>query len=166
MNNIINKSKESTDQVIENLLSIHPLLTKNYTKAIRSKTNLTPGLLFVLGALHHHGKLSMSEIGCHLSVPKPHVTALVDKLIADNLVERLNDPSDRRIIYIQITEKGADDFIAIKKEISQELKMKLELLSKEQLEILSEASQQVKEILMLVLTDHGSTHCLSAEKIK
>ena len=97
--------------VVDNLLSIHPLLAKNITKAIRHKTNHTPGSLFVLGTLSRHGKLSMTEIGCHLSLPKPHVTSLVEKLIADELVERLHDTNDRRIIYIQITEKGIKEFM-------------------------------------------------------
>jgi DNA-binding MarR family transcriptional regulator len=138
------------DSVIENLMSIYPLLARNLSKAIRTKTTLTPGTLFTLGALTHHEKLTMSEIGCHLSVPKPHVTALVDKLIKEDLVERLPDLNDRRIIYIQLTDKGKDTFKTIKSHISQELREKLLLLTDDQLKTLSTASQQVKEILTLL----------------
>ncbi|MCX6230472.1 MAG: MarR family transcriptional regulator [Bacteroidetes bacterium] len=141
------------DLIIENLFSIKPLLSKDYTKVIRNKSNHTHGTLLVLGTLHNYGKLSMSEIGCYLAVPKPTVTTLVDRLIADDLVERLNDPADRRIIYIQITKKGMDDYNSIKKEISLEMKERLQLLSKENLSILSTASQQVKEILILIPSD-------------
>jgi DNA-binding MarR family transcriptional regulator len=147
----------SIETVIENLISIHPLLTKSFSKSIRLKSNLNPGSLYVLGALSKHEVLSMSEIGCKLSMPKPHVTGLVDKLIAENLVERLNDPNDRRIVNIKITQKGIDDFKSIKKEITLEFRKKLELLDENRLIILSEATEQVKEILNSVLTEQNQT---------
>jgi len=145
---MIEDNKISIDSAIENLISIHPLLTKAFNRSMRSKTNLNPGSLFVLGVLSRNGMLSMSEIGCRLSMPKPHITGLVDKLIAENLVERLYDPKDRRIVNVNITEKGMVDFNAIKHEISQELRQKMEKLDTETLETLSLASKQVKDILI------------------
>jgi len=151
----------SIDSVVENLMSIHPLLSKSFTRSIRTKTNLNPGSLYVLGALSRHDKLSMSEIGCKLSMPKSHATALVDKLIAEEMVERLFDPKDRRIVYVQITAKGAEDFNTIKQEISQEMRMRLEKLDSGKIEILAVASQQLKDILMEVLLDdkNDSSYC-------
>ena len=145
---MIEDNKISIDSAIENLISIHPLLTKAFDRSMRSKTNLNPGSLFVLGVLSRNGMLSMSEIGCRLSMQKPHITGLVDKLVAENLVERLYDPKDRRIVNVNITEKGMVDFNAIKHEISQELRLKLEKLDTETLETLSLASKQVKDILI------------------
>jgi DNA-binding MarR family transcriptional regulator len=148
--------KTFMDVAIENLISIMPLLSKNITRIIRTQTNLTPGSIFLLGALDHHKKLSMSEIGNHLSVPKPQATTIVDKLIADELVERLADPDDRRIIYIQITEKGKTDFEKIKRDIHHELEKRLQLLNNEQVEALSIASQQVRDILIWILQQQQS----------
>ncbi len=142
--------------IFENLTAIHPLLGKTFTKAIRSKTMLTPGTLFVVGILVKHKKLTMSEIACRLSVPKPHVTGMVDKLIAEDLVERLSDPDDRRIVYIQLTDKGHETYTTVRTLISEELHQKLQLLSDEQISVLSIASQQVKDILMTVLLDNSS----------
>ena len=137
------------ESVVENLMTIYPLLSKNFARAIRTKTTFTPGELFTLGALYHHKKLTMTGIGCHLSVPKPHVTALVNKLIADDLVVRLPDPNDRRVIYIELTEKGRETLKTLKLLITAELANKLSLLTEEQMQVLSTASEQVKEILML-----------------
>ena len=159
----------SIDTAIENLISIHPLLSKSFTRSIRSKTNLNPGSLYVLGVLTRNGMLSMSEIGCKLAMPKPHITGLVDKLIAENLVERTYDPKDRRIVNVHITEKGAADFNAIKLEISQELRHKLEKLDANTLQVLSESSQQVKDILTTIVQndihDSATTCCRSEEII-
>lgn len=163
---MIENNSISVDKAIENLISIHPLLSKSFTRSIRSKTNLNPGSLYVLGVLTRHGTLSMSEIGCKLSMPKPHITGLVDKLIAENLVERLYDPKDRRIVNVRITEKGVADFYAIKLEISQELRQKLQKLDAGTLQILSESSQHVKDILIKIVQEeaHGSdSTCLRTE---
>jgi len=147
----MNENKISLDEsIVENLMSIYPLLSKNFAKAIRTKTTFTPGVLFTLGALYHHKRLTMSGIGCHLSIPKPHATILVDKLIKDDLVVRLPDPHDRRVIYIELTEKGRDTLKSLKSIVSEELTKKLALLTVEQMQILSTASEQVKETLILI----------------
>src|ERR1035437_8774942 len=151
----------SIDKIIENLIYLHPLLSKSLTRSIRTKTSLNPGSLYILGILSKHEILSMSEIGCKLSMPKPHVTAQVDKLIAEEMVERLFDPNDRRIINIRITEKGITDFNAIKFEISQELRLKLELLEADKLKTLSIASQQVKDILINIVVEKSKCNSSS-----
>jgi len=150
---MIEEDKVSIDAVIEDLMSIFPLLSKSFKKAIRHKTNHTPGSLFALGILSNHGVLSMSELGCHLAAPKPHVTNMIDKLIADDLVERLDDPTDRRIVKIRITEKGLEEFNAIKLEISQGFRQKLELLDTDKLQKLSEASSLVKDNLRWIVME-------------
>lgn len=146
-------NKDTMDQAIENLISIHPLLSKNFTKAIRAKTNLNPGALHLLGALSHQGMMSMSEIGSRFSMHKPHVTGLVDKLIAESLVERLDDLNDRRIVNIRITENGEETFKSIKSEISQDLRQKLQLMEPGQIQTLYEASRQVREILTKLVVE-------------
>ncbi|HNX65268.1 MAG TPA: MarR family transcriptional regulator [Bacteroidales bacterium] len=147
----------SLDIAIEKLISIMPLLSKNLKGFIRTKSNLSPGSVFVCAALNHHGKLSMSGIGAHLAVPKPHVTSLVDKLIDDELAERLYDPNDRRVINIQLTEKGKAAFNAIKKEVHNEFKQKLEFLNKEQVENLAASAAVVQETLIQILRNQSAT---------
>lgn len=144
--------KSNIDIISENLLSIHPLLYKSIAKPMRRNTNVTPGGMFVMGILKRVGMLSMSDIGKHLSMPKPHVTVIVDKLIDEGYVERQNDPTDRRIINILLTEKGKEDFEAMKQAISENLKEKLSMLNEEEQLRLSVASQSVKEILLTILS--------------
>ncbi|MDD2307155.1 MAG: MarR family transcriptional regulator [Prolixibacteraceae bacterium] len=85
-------------------------------------------------------------------MPKPHVTAIIDRLIDAGYVERQSDPKDRRIINISLTPKGSKIFETTQKLVSKNLKSKLLLLSDEELEKLSVASQQVREILLTILS--------------
>lgn len=140
------------DLITENLISIHPLLYKSISKPLRTKTSITPGGMFVMGSLKRHGTLSMSDIGKCLSMPKPHITVIVDKLIDEGYVERLSDPKDRRIVNISLTTKGMTDFEEIKQAVSENLKIKLSTLSDEEQDRLAVASQQVKEILISILS--------------
>jgi DNA-binding MarR family transcriptional regulator len=144
--------KSRIDIIADNLISIHPLLYKSISKPLRHQSSITPGGMFVLGSLKRHGTLSMSDIGKCLSMPKPHVTVIVDKLIDEGYVERQSDPKDRRIVNILLTEKGLADFESIKLAVSENLKIKLSELTNEQQEILVTASQQVREILITILS--------------
>jgi len=148
--------ESSVNIIIENLLILQPLLYKNLLKPARFKSPLTPGAIFIMGMLKRHGKMSMSEIGRMLHMPKPHVTLSVDKLIAEDLVERINDPNDRRIVNVQITEKGIVDLHEIKKEISENLRNKLLTLDTNAIETLMVASQQIRDILTLL---HNQDDC-------
>jgi DNA-binding MarR family transcriptional regulator len=140
------------DMIADNLISIHPLLFKSISRPLRNQTSITPGGMYVLGSLKRNGTQSMSDIGKCLSMPKPHVTVIVDKLIEEGYVERQSDPNDRRVVNILLTEKGLEDFENIKQEISENLKIKLSRLSDEEQEILADASQKVREILISILS--------------
>ncbi len=142
--------KQTTiETVVDNLMYLQPLLSKSFSKQMRTKTNLNPGSLFIMGVLSVHKTLSMSDIGRKLSMPKPHVTVLIDKLIEEEMVERIADLTDRRIVNIHITEKGITQFQTIKQEISEEMRQQLQQLTKEQLTTLVTATQQVRELLII-----------------
>jgi DNA-binding MarR family transcriptional regulator len=155
----------SIDKIIENIITLHPLLSKSLTRSIKAKTNLNPGSLFILGMLSKYEILSMSEIGCKLSIPKPHVTAQVDKLIAEKMVERLFDPTDRRIINIKLTEKGKKDFIVIKQEVSIDMRTRIETLDEQKLKALSESTQIAKDILSEIMVDSKELNCNKNQKV-
>ena len=147
-------TKIKVDLIAENLMAIHPLLYKSISKPLRTRSSITPGGMFVMESLKRRGMLSMSDIGKCLSMPKPHITVIVDKLIDEGYVVRQNDSKDRRIINISLTDKGLIDFEEIREAVSMTLKSKLILLSEEQQDQLSTSSQQLKEILISLLTNN------------
>ena len=48
----------------------------------------------------------MTDLVKELMVTKPYITSIADKLISCNLIYREHDVSDRRVILIDLTEKG------------------------------------------------------------
>ncbi|QPM90904.1 MarR family winged helix-turn-helix transcriptional regulator [Pseudooceanicola algae] len=74
---------------------------------LRSGYETTLPRFDVLAALHAAPEgMKMSELSQHLVVSNGNVTGVVDRLVAEGLVERQNLASDRRAFLVRITEKG------------------------------------------------------------
>lgn len=81
---------------------------ENWGNLYLSKVNLTPGRINVLMALNaaENHTLALSELGEYLVVTRPNITGLVDGLVADGLVRRVDHPADRRMVLAQLTPAG------------------------------------------------------------
>jgi DNA-binding MarR family transcriptional regulator len=49
---------------------------------------------------------TMGELSSDLGIPLSSTTRIVDGLVNSNLLERINDPQDRRVVRIQMSEYG------------------------------------------------------------
>lgn len=63
--------------------------------------------------------LTLSELAEKLSCVRSNITQLVDRLEADGLVRRVNDPSDRRSVRAQLTELGSEKQVAGSAELAR-----------------------------------------------
>ncbi|MCY9590955.1 MarR family transcriptional regulator [Paenibacillus chitinolyticus] len=64
--------------------------------------------VLVLGHLKQNGKSRPSDLAKILGLTPPTLSYLSEKLVAKKLAVRMVDESDRRIIYLGITDKGAE----------------------------------------------------------
>ena len=73
-----------------------------------ARAGLTRARYNVLRILYRsEGKrLLMNEIGQGLSVSPTNITKLIDGLVEDDLVQRVNHPHDKRMTWAELTEKG------------------------------------------------------------
>jgi DNA-binding MarR family transcriptional regulator len=60
------------------------------------KLDITLGQLRALFILFHAGPTPIGQLGARLGVGRPAASLLVDALVRQNLVERFEDPTDRR----------------------------------------------------------------------
>ena len=61
----------------------------------------------------HPAGLRMRELSRRLMVTGGNVTGLTDRLVAEGLVERHEDPTDRRTYQVQLTAEGKRQFRAM-----------------------------------------------------
>jgi DNA-binding MarR family transcriptional regulator len=58
--------------------------------------------------IYPRDRVSMKELSHTLSVPFSKATRMASWLVGNELAERLDDPSDRRVVLISLTEKGKE----------------------------------------------------------
>ena len=58
--------------------------------------------------LYHHGSSSVNDLARHLGITKAAVSQLLDPLIKADLVLRSENPEDRRMRLIGLTDKGQE----------------------------------------------------------
>ena len=61
----------------------------------------------------HPGGMKMRELSRRLMVTGGNVTGLTDRLVAEGLVERQDDPADRRACTVKLTAEGRRQFRAM-----------------------------------------------------
>jgi DNA-binding MarR family transcriptional regulator len=76
---------------------------------------LSPSQSAALVSVDRHGPLTPSELADHEQVQRPTATRIVDRLVADGLVERTPDPDDRRSVRIATTARGRATLRAARK---------------------------------------------------
>jgi len=69
---------------------------------------VTPGRINILMTLDTRPdkRMPLSELGEFLVVTRANITGLVDGLVKDGLVRRIDHPEDRRMVLAELTEKG------------------------------------------------------------
>lgn len=72
--------------------------------------HLPPSHVKVIFYLAHMKSSSISKIARELCISKPNMTPIIDKLIGEGLVNRSEDPTDRRVLKIELTDKAHDMF--------------------------------------------------------
>jgi DNA-binding MarR family transcriptional regulator len=77
------------------------------------------------------GSCSMSEIATELRVSLSAITGIIDRMVKHGYVERLRDDSDRRLVIVQLTEKGLQVLDRSQQHIQYQLRTILEVLNEE-----------------------------------
>ena len=96
--------------------------------------------IFLIHALGEEGRLNMTELANRMSVALSTVTGIVDRLIARGCVIRERTEEDRRLVFVELTEKGREMF---RQDREAQRRVAKEVLSN-----LSEAEQE--ELVALV----------------
>lgn len=65
---------------------------------------------------------TVGELAKFMQLSKSSATQLIERLVHTELVERIHDQEDRRIIRLLITAKGEKEFIALRKKTMEKMK--------------------------------------------
>jgi DNA-binding MarR family transcriptional regulator len=104
MNETIGTAEPRSD-IFSLIHAAHAL--EDRVEAALATVGLSAPKFSVVSELVRAGKpLSLSDLAARLSCVKSNMTQLVDRLEADGLVTRVDDPNDRRAVKAAITDAG------------------------------------------------------------
>ncbi|MBL4953314.1 MarR family transcriptional regulator [Neobacillus sp. YIM B02564] len=128
------------EQTIFELIHFMDKVTDNLIIQWNKQFNEDLGISHILVLTHllENGKSRPSDIAKSLGLTPPTLTHLSEKLVKRNLAVRVLDESDRRIIYLDISDKGIamvhkanKEGVALRENLFQKLtKQELEQLLK------------------------------------
>ena len=87
---------------------------KHHAKAETKRSEMT--ILSVLQTFEGKGGIKITEISKKLGLPPSAITPVINSLEERSFIVRKNSPEDRRIVLVELTEKGRD-FFSKKQEI-------------------------------------------------
>lgn len=70
------------------------------------KKGLSRSMLATLFLLNHREKIGVTDLGEHLGVSSAAASQMLERLVEEKIIQRSEDPDDRRMKKITLTEKG------------------------------------------------------------
>jgi DNA-binding MarR family transcriptional regulator len=81
----------------------------NFSAAVAGKLGLTPQqyqALLAIKGFPSREQISVGELAERLQIQHHSAVGLIDRLVAENLIDRSPAPNDRRKVYLSLTKKG------------------------------------------------------------
>jgi DNA-binding MarR family transcriptional regulator len=98
------KADELVSLTLGVMRSVHSHLNRRHQIDF---SKISPLKVQVLGFIKNQEKPSMKNLADFLAITPPSATSLIEGMAEDKLIIRRFNPSDRRVVYLQITAKGS-----------------------------------------------------------
>lgn len=121
-----------------------------YSSKLRDKTGLNASQLSCLLVLEKTGPLSLSKLSQHVYLSPSMITSIVDQLENKELVVRTRKSTDRRVILIELTEKGKQVTQTAPPSFQEQLTSSLSHLKEEEKKTLFDS---LNKLLSIIVSD-------------
>lgn len=143
---------EREDSVQRLLFQVmHSYLTKSFVQA--GKMGIHPGQMPVLGLLEEKDGISQSTVCKRLGIKPSTVTVSLKRLEKMEMVRRVPDQKDQRVVRVYLTEKARQTVRETKEVLKQNEKMMLKGLSETEICLLKRLLEQIASNLRVLPGD-------------
>jgi len=108
-----------------------------------------------LWAIARRENCTLRELSQHLAISPSTASELVERLVRADLVQREDDPQDRRAVRLHLSEQGRQHFDQHKAERREHLRAFLDRLAPRQRKDMMSALGTLNEVLAQVETDNS-----------
>lgn len=123
--------------IFELELQINRFLRNNSPDAWM-ELSLTTAQLKSLFFIDKEGITNFTKLAAGLGVTSSNITGIIDRLIEQELVNRKENPDDRRVYLLSLTEKGNILLNSLRESRTKKISSALALMSTEELSILAD----------------------------
>jgi len=136
------------DNISEDLMGAFPVIHKKLLNFLDEgiESDLSHYHFVILGILSKHNALPVSEIGRRLMISKPQMTAILDILEDLKMVNRSQNPEDRRIVDISISPLGLKTLARALENLKNNMAIKLANLSEADLLAFTAALKTINKV--------------------
>jgi len=136
-------------QALEIVASLRRILThvSGDRSGVWMDLEVTMAQMKVLMLLREHGAMRVGVLAGRLTVSTPTITGVVDRLVREGLVQRADDPSDRRVVLNVLTAKGGQLMEGLQQRGDAELQRVAGALSAEEQTAIAQSLMRLDEAL-------------------
>jgi MarR family transcriptional regulator, organic hydroperoxide resistance regulator len=145
---------KSKPELISEVIEIFKTLEQNrlhYQFEPWRKLDVPLAQLKSLFLIHIKGSVSVRDLALDLAVTPGNVTSIVDRLVGQGLVHRAENPEDRRVVLLQLTDKGRKTINEIHETGHAHMKRFIERMSSQDLTALVRG---IRAFLAAIHEDH------------
>ena len=133
-------------EIIDNIRRVFQVVNE-YSKKAERETGLTGPQLWAIKVISEDAPIKVSDLARRMYLHPATVVGILDRLEARGLAARTRSLIDRRVVEVDLTEKGKG-LVVTSPEVAQGLLVKgLETLPEEKLQLIAEGLQQLVSIL-------------------
>jgi DNA-binding MarR family transcriptional regulator len=131
------------------LLTCSQLIERHVRSKLRSRFDTTLPRFDLMSQLERHpAGLKMNELSRLLMVTGGNVTGIVDQLVKEGLVERVDDAEDRRAWRVRLTRAGDRAFAEMAREHEEWVVALLAGLTRKESDALMQLLARLKEVTL------------------
>lgn len=115
----MSNKKPVISNIIDNLRRIFQILNEQ-SKKVERETGLTSPQLWTIKTINENSSVKVSDLASKLYLHPATVIGIIDRLEKQDLVKRSRSKDDRRVVWIELTDKG-NDLVKSAPEVAQGL---------------------------------------------
>ena len=147
----------SIENIIYDLIKFMSLFHRLFTPALKKgaddRYNCTKNQAKAIIVIGKANKITPTILGKCMDMEKGSITTLIDSMENMNLVYRVDDPTDKRKVWIKLTEEGKQHYLKQEEKFIKKIEEIFENLSKEEMSEFSTSLKNIVEILEKVRDD-------------
>ncbi len=143
----------SREQLSRMIALLMPNIIQGVHLGFIAKRALTHSQFFVLIAIHSRGSCSMRELAARMHVTMPTMSGIVERLVQAKYVARVENPDDRREVFVRLTAEGQSIIAKFQEAVSRRWADVLQALNADEIKSMSGIIGKLRESLQSSMKD-------------